>query len=135
MERHTTSPEKITAAARHAQREAERQVRELESHAVKVEQANLAAQRDAAALRLNREVGRLLRCLDATAVDLAQLAAAQAARTGPLAERVRQAKEWLGGRFDWTPQLVWELEQFPSYSHAQRPTLASFRQQHRRCIR
>ncbi|MCE9614803.1 MAG: hypothetical protein K8T26_11040 [Lentisphaerae bacterium] len=105
-------PEKITAAARHAQGEAERQVRQLESHASKIEQTNLTAQRGAAALRLNREVGRLLRCLDSAAGDLAQLASAQAARTGPLAERIRQAKEWLGGRFDWTPQLAWELDQF-----------------------
>jgi hypothetical protein len=106
------APEKITAAARHAQREAERQVRELENRATKIEQANLVAQHNAAALRLHREVGRLLRCLDSAAADLAQLSKAQAARTGPLAERIRQAKEWLGGRFDWTPQLAWELEQF-----------------------
>jgi hypothetical protein len=77
-----------------------------------VEQANLKAQRDAAALRLHREVGRLLRCLDRTTADLAQLSEAQAARTGPLAERIRQAKGWLGGQFNWTPQLAWELEMF-----------------------
>ena len=106
------APEKITAAAKHAQQEAERQVRALESHASKIEEANLAAQRDAAALRLTREVGRLLRCLDSSAVDLNQLALAQAARTGPLAERIRKAKDLLGGKFDWNPQLVWELAQF-----------------------
>ncbi|MGA2585468.1 MAG: helicase-related protein [Candidatus Aminicenantales bacterium] len=106
------APEKIAAAARHAQQEAERQVRELESRAAKIEQANLAAQRASAALRLNREVGRLLRCIDSAAADLAQLSEAQAARTGPLAERIRRAKESLGGRFGWTPQLAWELEQF-----------------------
>jgi hypothetical protein len=106
------APEKITAAARHAQQEAERQVRELESRAAKVEHASLVSQRDAAALRLKREVGRLLRCLDAAAADLDQLASAQSGRAGPLAERLRKAKEWLGGRFDWTPQLAWELEQF-----------------------
>jgi superfamily II DNA or RNA helicase len=104
--------EKITAAARHAQGEAERQVRELVSQALKIEKTNQAAQHTSAELRLNREVGRLLRCLDPAAADLTQLAASQAARSGPLAERIRQAKEWLGGRFDWTPQLAWELEQF-----------------------
>lgn len=105
-------PEKITAAARHAQQEADRQVRELESRATKAEHASLVSQRDAVALRLNREVGRLLRCLDASAADLGQLASAQSMRTGPLAERIRKAKELLGGRFEWTPQLSWELEQF-----------------------
>lgn len=104
--------QKITAAAMHAQREAERQVRALESNAAKVERNNLAAQREAASLRLNREVGRLLRCLDPAAGDLTQLAKAQAARPGPLADRIRQAKEWLAGRFVWTPQLAWELQQF-----------------------
>jgi superfamily II DNA or RNA helicase len=104
--------EKITAAARYAQHEAERQVRELESRAAKVEQANLAAQRASAALRLSREVGRLLRCLDSETADLESLAEVQAVRTGPLADRIRLAREWLGGRFDWTPQLAWELEQF-----------------------
>lgn len=105
-------PEKITAVVKHAQREAERQVRDMQAHAAKIEQANLTAQHEAAAIRLRREVGRLLRCLDSEAADLEQLSIAQAARTGPLAERIRRAREWLGGRFDWTPQLAWEFEQF-----------------------
>ena len=58
----------------------------------------MTAQREAAALRLSREVARLLRCLTYTA-DLAQLAEAQAARPGPLAERIRLAKHRLGGKF------------------------------------
>lgn len=49
---------------------------------------------------------------DSAAADLAGLAAAQTARVGPLADRLRKAREWLGGRFDWTPQLAWELDQF-----------------------
>jgi len=106
------APAKLIGAARHARREAEHGVRDLESRAAKVEQANLAAQREAAAIRLHREVGRLLRCLDSAAADLAGLAAAQTARVGPLADRLRKAREWLGGQFDWTPQLVWELDQF-----------------------
>jgi hypothetical protein len=106
------TPEKITAATQHTQREAERQVREIESRAAKLEQGNHAAQRDAAVLRLHREVGRLLRCLDPDAADLNQLAEVQAARTGLLADRIRRAKEQLGGRFNWTEQLTWELEMF-----------------------
>jgi hypothetical protein len=106
------SPEKITEGAHHAQREAERQVHELEIRAARIEQANLTSQREAAALRLYREVGRLLRCLDTVTADLAQLSEVQASRTGALAERIRQAKEWLGGKFVWTEQLRWELEQF-----------------------
>jgi hypothetical protein len=61
------APEKITAAVQHAQKEAEKQVRAIETRARKVEQANLAAQRESAALRLSREAGRLLRCLDPSA--------------------------------------------------------------------
>jgi hypothetical protein len=106
------APEKITAAAQHAQKEAEKQVRAIETRARKVEQANLAAQREAVALRLSREVARLLRCLDRSAADLSQLAEAQAARPGPLAERIRQAKQRLGGKFAWTEQTRWELEEF-----------------------
>jgi superfamily II DNA or RNA helicase len=106
------SSEKLTSAARYARGTADGQVRELERRAAKVEQRDLTAQRDAAALRLHREVGRLLRCLDSAAADLAQLASAQAARPGPLADRIRQAQERLGGQFKWTPQLAWELEQF-----------------------
>jgi len=106
------SPEKITAATHHAQKEAERQVRELQSRATELEQANLAAQRGAAVLRLSREVGRLLRCLDETAGDLAVQLEAQAARSGPLPERIREAKQRLGAQFHWTDQLRWELQQF-----------------------
>ena len=106
------APEKITAAAQHAQKEAEKQVRAIETRACKVEQANLAAQREAVALRLSREVARLLRCLDPSAADLAQLVEAQAARPGPLAERIRQAKQRLGGKFAWTEQTRWELQEF-----------------------
>jgi hypothetical protein len=106
------APEKITATIQYAQRIADVQAHALDARALIVEKANLIALRASAALRLHREVGRLLRCLDPAAADLAQLADAQAARTGPLAERIRKAREWLGGSFDWTPQLVWELEQF-----------------------
>jgi superfamily II DNA or RNA helicase len=106
------APERITAAVQHAQKEAEKQVRALETRARKVEQASLAAQREAAALRLSREVARLLRCLDPSTADLAQLAEIQAARPGPLAERIRLAKHRLGGKFTWTDQTRWELQQF-----------------------
>jgi len=106
------TPEKIATAAQHAQKEAEKQVRAIETRARKVEQTNLAAQREAAVLRLSREVARLLRCLDPSAADLAQLAEAQAARPGPLAERIRLAKHRLGGKFTWTEQTRWELQQF-----------------------
>jgi len=109
--RHTTRPEKITAAARHAQREAERQVRKWKATHPRSNrptsppnappQPSASTAKSAAFCAASTPRG-----------DLAQLATAQAARTGPLEERIRQAQEWLGGRFDWTPQLAWELEQF-----------------------
>jgi hypothetical protein len=107
-------PEKITAAAQHAQGQAERQVQKLAARAGKIEEANLGSQRNAAALRLTRELGRLLRCLDPTAADLNQLLETQAARTGPLAERIRKAKELLGEQLVWTEHLRWELQEFMS---------------------
>lgn len=105
-------PEQLAAAARHAQQDADLQVRAMELHARQVEHANRVQQRAAAALRLHREVGRLLRCLEPSAADIGQLADDQAARTGPLAERIRKARDLLGGHFDWTPQLLWELDLF-----------------------
>ncbi len=105
-------PEKITAAARHAQKQAERQVRDLAARAAKIEQSNLESQRSAAALRLTREVGRLLRCLDPAAADLNQLLESQAARPGPLAERIRKARQLLGVHMVWTEQIRWELREF-----------------------
>ena len=57
-------------------------------------------------------MARLLRCLDVTTADLHQLAEAQAARPGPLAERIRAARDRLGGKFTWTDRTRWELEQF-----------------------
>jgi hypothetical protein len=63
------------------------------------------------AMGLRREVAHLFRCLDGTAADLAQLAEAQAARPGPLAEGIRQAKHRLGGKFTWTGQIHWEAQQ------------------------
>lgn len=104
--------EKITAALRHAQKEAERQVGTMESRASEIEHSSLSAQHDAAALRLGREAGRLLRCLDESSADLAHLFESEAARTGPLAERLREAKRRLGDGFRWDEHIRWELQQF-----------------------
>lgn len=104
-------PEKITAAAHHAQKQAEKQVHAIESRANQVEQTNMTAQREAVALRLSREVAGLLRYLDANAADLWQLAESQAQRPGPLAERIRQARQRLGETLSWTEQTRWEFEQ------------------------
>jgi Helicase conserved C-terminal domain len=105
-------PEKITAARRHAQKQAQAEVAKLTARAAKIEQANLESQHNAAELRLTRELGRLLRCLDPTAADLSQLLEREAARTGPLAERIRKAQELLGDIPIWTDQIKWELQQF-----------------------
>jgi len=106
------APERITGALRHAQAEADRQVSALQSRAAKIERANFAAQTEAAALRLQREVGRLLRCLDESTADLNHIAEVQAARPGPLGDRLRQARQLLGGRFNFTDQIRWEVQQF-----------------------
>jgi hypothetical protein len=84
----------------------------MESRARQLDEANLALQREAAALRLAREVGRLLCCLDGRPDNLAAELATQAGRTGPLAERLREAGQRLNGRFPWEEHLAWELEKF-----------------------
>jgi len=104
--------ERIAQTERHARREAEVLVRAMAERAAGVEKENRTAQRKAAEIRLRRETGRLLRCLDATAADLDRAAAVQEAQGGPLGERIRRARTMLGGRFDWTPQLLWELDRF-----------------------
>jgi superfamily II DNA or RNA helicase len=105
-------PDKITSTQAHAQDQARRQVAHLEARAAQIDQANAAAQRAAAKLRLGRELYRLLCCLDEGAADLEALRDAHAATTGPLAERLRRAKELLGNSAPWIEQLRWEAEQF-----------------------
>jgi hypothetical protein len=106
------APEKITPARHHAQQHARAQVEEMASRAAKIEEENLASQKGAASLRLTREIGRLLRCLDPTVADLSQLLESQATRVGPLAERIRKAIELLGGKVVWTDHIRWELDEF-----------------------
>jgi hypothetical protein len=105
-------PNKMADATRHARHQAENEVRAVETRARERARASFMAQREAATLRLAREVARLLRCLDHTTEDLPGLLEAQAGRTGPLAERLRAARDRLAGRFIWTDQTRWELEQF-----------------------
>ena len=83
--------------------------RELESRPQKSARQSRVAAR-AAALRLKREVGRLLRCLDAAAA-LSSNWLRQSMRRGRSRRGSRKAKEWLGGRLT-NLQLAWELEQF-----------------------
>ena len=113
------APDRITGATHHAHTEAARQIREIEAHARKLEQANMAAQREATSLRLIREVARLLRCIDASTADLAQLADAQTARPGPLADRIREARQRLGGSFAWTDQMRWGSPTIPEGAHSE----------------
>ena len=105
-------PEKSVTARQYARQQAHAQVEQMASRAIKIEEANLASQKSAASLRLIREIGKLLRCLDPAAADLRQLLENQAARVGPLAERIRKAIQLLGGRVVWTDHIRWELQEF-----------------------
>jgi superfamily II DNA or RNA helicase len=106
------SPANITAAARRAQIQAEREVADLQKRAAKTQEAALAAQPASAVLRLSLEVARLLRCLDDSTADLQELADAQAVRPGPLGDRLREAKRRMGGHFEFSDQICWEVGQF-----------------------
>jgi len=56
--------------------------------------------------------------LDGRPDNLAAELLTQARRTGPLAERLREAAQRLNDRFPWEEHLVWELEQFLRHSTA-----------------
>jgi superfamily II DNA or RNA helicase len=109
---HSPSPANLTAATRRAQLQVEHQVSKLQTRAAKTQEAALAAQLASAVIRLSIEVGRLLRCLDDSTADLRELAEAQAARPGPLGDRLREARRRMGGQFAFSEQVRWEVQEF-----------------------
>lgn len=70
----------------------------------------MAAQRNAAAIRLARELGRLLWCMDPSDADINHILVTQSSLSGPLPERVRRARQLLGDNFRFSEDLIWEIE-------------------------
>jgi hypothetical protein len=95
-----------------AQREAQRRVRLLEQRAEQREREGLRRQLSAARLRLLRELGRYLACLDATSGDFNALLHQQMTRDIASAQRLKQALEKLGGYPDWPAEIRQDLVEF-----------------------
>ena len=102
--------------------EARRQVAGMERVSQEREQAGLERQLDAARLRLKRELGRYIKCLNPDSADLNGTLYQQMTRDIAGAERLRQALEKLGGVYpDWDSSLLRELDSFvQSLSEGQR---------------
>ncbi len=108
-------PARHVDAEREAQREAERQVRAMERDAAATVRRNLGAQREAARLRLLRELGRYLVCASRSAAPLNDRFHQQMTGAGPAAERLRKCFTQLGEKYpEWPNDLVMDFERFAS---------------------
>ena len=95
-----------------ARREAEKAVRAMDRRAHERVAANLRRQTEAASLRLQRELGRYLVCLDAGNPDLNAVLYQQMSRDIASAARLNKAREHLGGHPEWSAEIRRELLEF-----------------------
>ncbi len=105
-------PAEWLAAEAKARREARRQVEQMANRAAERERLALKRQLEAARLRLKRELGRYLACLDLGTEDLNAVLHQQMTRDIVGAERLKTAWSKLGGYPEWEPELIRELDQF-----------------------
>lgn len=105
-------PEVWLRAERAARAAAETLVRNLEQQAAQREREGLERQAAAAHLRLQRELGRYLACLEAGTADLNGLLHKQMSRDISSSQRLKKCLEKLGGYPDWAPALCQELQTF-----------------------
>jgi hypothetical protein len=95
-----------------ARQEARTQVELMERRASERQKKGLERQIEAARIRLQRELGRFLVCLDQGTDDLNNLMFQQMSRDIASAERLKQCLEKLGDYPEWDPDLCRELELF-----------------------
>jgi PAS domain-containing protein len=95
-----------------AREEAAAQVYRMEERAAQREQMALNSQKEAARIRLQRELGRYLVCLNAGTTDLNALFHNQMTRDIATAQRLRKCIDKLGGYPEWQPELIRELDLF-----------------------
>jgi hypothetical protein len=100
---------KATEAARAAAGE---EVREMEARAVERERIALERQVSAARLRLTRELGRYLVCLNEGTDDLNAVLHRQISRDLPGAARLRECYDRLGGYPQWDAATLRDLQAF-----------------------
>lgn len=95
-----------------ARRGAKKAVRAMDRRARERVAANLRRQTEAARLRLQRELGRYLVCLDAGSADLNTVLYRQMSRDIASAARLNKALERLGGYPQWSAEIRRELLEF-----------------------
>ena len=105
-------PEQWRAAENTAAQEAAAEVRRRIGVARVREQAGLRRQLAACRLRLTRELGRYLVCVEGTAADLNGVFQRQMARDIAGASRLQECRDKLGGYPEWTAEMCSNLETF-----------------------
>ena len=105
-------PEQWRTAETAAAREAEAEVRRLAHLARAREQAGLRRQLAACRLRLLRELGRYLVCVEGTAADLNGVFQRQLARDIAGAQRLQECRDRLGGYPEWMSAVCTVLDAF-----------------------
>jgi hypothetical protein len=104
-------PDGWLKAQEKARQEAQAQVQRMEEEAAEREAEGLQRQREAAYLRLRRELGRYLVCLGEGTANLNDVFYRQMARDTAGAQRLTQCYERLGGYPAWDLELCRELGQ------------------------
>jgi len=106
------------AVEKKAQRLVEKEVRLLEQRAMKREEEALKRQLLAARLRLERELGRYLACVDEEREDFNEILLRQLTRDIASANRLKACLKKLGGYPEWSPELYWESKAFVQHLSA-----------------
>ncbi len=115
------SPEAWQAALDGVRHEARVWVSEMMRRAAERERRGLERQVEAARLRLIRELGRYLLCLEPDAADLNDLLYRAMSRPGARAIRLQHCYQRLGGYPTWDPEALDELRRdVQSYGAARR---------------
>jgi hypothetical protein len=100
-------------AVRKANQTSKKYAREMAIRALERQEEGMRHQLAAARLRLRRELGRILMCLEGRSdIDLNQAFLAQLSRETATAVHLKQCLEKLGGYPEWSPDLRHDLKEF-----------------------
>lgn len=108
----TPSSARIREAQRYVKDANSKVIADIHARVQSVVSRGIQTQREAARIRLARELGRLLKCLDKDNPDLQSILAIHAESVSGLSDRLREARVRLGLDFNWSNYLRWEIEQF-----------------------
>ncbi|MDW8343584.1 MAG: helicase-related protein [Verrucomicrobiae bacterium] len=99
-------------AKKQAQEQAEQHVRKMAEQAAQRHARSIEKQKQAAALRLQRELGRFLICLSPTLTNLNKTLHEQISRDSASSARLKKCLEQLGGYPTWDKTMSDELARF-----------------------